>query len=134
MKKILISVVILGAIGAGIGYYLYNKPVESLENKKADIEVTAAKLLSDYETDENAANAQYLGKIVQVSGTVADVLNEGGKIIIHLNTDNPISLIICNLEDGAAQPDVAAGAEIKVKGNCSGYLSDVVLDRSSIVK
>jgi hypothetical protein len=134
MKKILIALLIIGAAGAGIGFYLYNKPVASLENKKPDVEVSAGKMIADYETDEAAANAAYLGKVVQVSGTFSTLTEEGGKKKVHLDTGNPMSMIICELEDGAVTPKLSPGQEIRVKGLCSGYLSDVILVQANVMQ
>lgn len=134
MKKIIIAVVILGAIGAGIGYYMYNKPVASLENKKPDVEVSAAKLITDYEADEKAANDVYLGKVVQVNGKIANITSDEGKMKIHLESENPISLVIAEMEDSSKTGSLKTGDEIMLKGMCSGYLSDVILVQSSIVK
>lgn len=134
MKKIIILIAALAAVGFGIGYYLYNKPVASLENKKADVEISAAELIEAYEADEQKANDTYLGKIVQVSGKVDNVAVEEGTIKVILGTGNPMSTIICELEAGKETGPIQPGDEVKVKGLCSGYLSDVVLVQSSIVK
>ena len=134
MKKILLGILAVGLIALGIGYYMYNKPVASLDNKKPDVVVTASQLIADYEADEAAANTKYHGKVVQVSGPVATITDEGGIKKIHLDTGNPMSMVICELEDGATPPAVDAGTEINVKGMCSGYLSDVILVQSTVVK
>jgi hypothetical protein len=133
MRKVILFLLVLGVIGAGIGYYMYNKPVASLEKKKPDVEVTASQLITDYEADETKANETYLGKLVQVSGKVVDITLEDGRKKIHLETPNPISLIICELEAGKETGALKAGDEVKVKGLCSGYLSDVILVQSSLV-
>lgn len=134
MKKFLIPLLIIGIIAAGIGYYMYNKPVESLEKKKADVSVTASQIIADYEADEKAANEKYLGKVVEVSGKVSTITDDGGKAKILLETDNPMALVICELEDGKDAGQIQAGDQAKVKGLCSGYLSDVVLVQSTVEK
>ncbi len=135
MRKVILFLLVLGVIGLGIGYiyYMYNKPVASLENKKPEVEVTASQLMAHYEANETVANETYLGKLVQVSGKVADITLEDGRKKIHLETPNPISMIICELEAGMETGVLKAGDEAKVKGLCSGYLSDVILVQSSIV-
>ncbi|HJW31333.1 MAG TPA: hypothetical protein VJ508_19025 [Saprospiraceae bacterium] len=133
-KRIIIGLLALCIIGGGIGYYLYNKPVESLEHRKADVEVTATKLLADYEANESTANNLYLGKVVLVSGKITNITDEAGKKKINLDAGSPMSGIICELEDGKDAGSLKTGDEIKVKGKCSGYLSDVVLVQSNIVK
>lgn len=134
MKKFLIPILLIGIVAAGIGYYMYNKPVESLEKKKADVSVTANQIIADYEADEKAANEKYLGKVVEVSGKVSTITNEGGKIKVQLETGNPMALVICELEDGKNAGQIQAGEQAKVKGLCSGYLSDVVLVQSTVEK
>jgi hypothetical protein len=134
MKKVLLVILAVVLAAAGIGYYLYNKPVASLERKQADVVVTASQLIADYEADETAANAKYHGKVVQVSGPVSTITDEGGVQKVHLDTGNPMSMVICELEDGATPPAAIAGSEVTVKGMCSGYLSDVILVQSTVVK
>ncbi len=134
MKKFLIALIVLALIGAAFGYYLYNKPVESLEHKKADVMISADQLEKEYESDEKAANGKYLGKVVEVNGKIAEVTNEEGKNKVSLETSNPISAVICELEGNGKTDNLKAGDQVKMKGKCTGYLSDVILVQSSIVK
>ena len=134
MKKVIVFLIVLGVIGAGFGYYMYNKPVASLEKKKADVQVTAAQLIADYEANEQAANDKYLGKVVEVSGKITDITSEEGKLKIHIETPSPMSLVICEMEDATTPGSIKAGDEAKIKGMCSGYLSDVILVQSTFVK
>ena len=59
MRKVILILLALGVIGAGIGYYMYNKPVASLEKKKADVEATSDEIIAAYEADEKAADGVY---------------------------------------------------------------------------
>ena len=134
MKKVLIPLLAIALIAGAVGFYMYNKPVENLNNKKAEVTVTAEALLADYESNEQSANEKYLGKVVEVSGKVAEITTGEGKNKIHLETSNPISVIIAELDEGNTIEGLAVGEQGTVKGMCSGYLSDVILVRSSIVK
>jgi predicted extracellular nuclease len=134
MKKIILVLLAMGAIGGGIGFYLFNKPVSSLQNKKPDIEVSASKLIIDYEANEESADNLYLGKLLQVSGKVAEITSEAGKHKIHLASGNPMSLIICEIEEGKDFGTLKPGDDAKIKGMCSGYLSDVILVQATVVK
>jgi tRNA_anti-like len=134
MRKVILFILVLGVIGAGIGYYMYNKPVASLEKKKADVEATADEIIAAYEADEKAADGLYLGKVVQVTGKVSVITEEGGTKKIQLETSNPMALIICEMETGTETEGVKAGDMVSVKGMCSGYLSDVILVQSTLVK
>ncbi len=131
--KIVIALIVLFIAGAGIAYYMYNKPVASLERKKADVNVTADQILADYEADEKTANDKYLGKVVEVKGKVATITSEDGKHKVQLETSNPIALVICEMEDGKDVTALKAGEDATIKGLCSGYLSDVILVQSTVV-
>jgi len=133
MKKILL--VVLGLVVVVVGCWLYiNRNVASLKNQKPDVEVSAQKLLEDYTADEKTANETYLGKVVQVSGKVTTIAEEEGKKKVNLDTGNPISAIICEVESGKDIGSIKAGDEVKMKGLCSGYLSDVILVQANVVK
>src|SRR3989337_2623327 len=128
MKKILIPLLVLAFIGAGIGFYMYNKPVESLEKKKADVTVTADQLLADYESNEAQADDKYLGKVVEVSGKVAEVSSPEGINKVHLETPNPISVVISELDKGNSLEGLEVGDVATIKGLCTGYLDpDIIL-------
>lgn len=133
MKNIIIAVILLFAIGAGVAYYMYNKPVASLESKEADVSVSADQILADYESDEKTANEKYLGKVVRVNGKVATITSEDGKQKIQLETSSPIALVICEMEEGKDALALKVGDAASIKGLCTGYLSDVILVQSTVV-
>lgn len=132
-KKLLLFILLLLLLGGGIGYYVYQKPVESLARKEPDVRITASNLLAAYEADEVAANGRFLGKIVEVTGPVSLLTDEGGKNKVYLDAGSLMSAVICELASGPI-PDLKTGEVVIVKGLCSGYLSDVILVQSHIRK
>lgn len=134
IKKILFAIIILALMGGAYAYYQYNKPVASIENKKPDIVVLANDLVAAYNEDENAANEKYTEKIIQVKGITSDIVKEGTVNKIFIETDNPMSGVICEMEEGQDVGSLKVGDEVIVKGRCTGFLSDVVLVQSSLIK
>jgi hypothetical protein len=137
MKKWIYLILALAVIGAGVGYYLYNKPVQKLDSVTADATISAPDLVAAFETDEAAANALYLDKVVQVSGKVASATkDESGDVKLTLETGSPLSGVMCELDMSAstARADFQTGEEVTFKGSCTGFLSDVVLVRCVEVK
>ncbi len=131
LAKILIFVIlaflVVGVIGA---YLLYNKPHRSVE-EATGVPVTAATLFKDYETDEVAANAKYLDQVVAVRGKVGEqYVNQQGKTVVLLSTDDPLYGIQCTLEDATNAP--SPGEEVTIKGICTGYLSDVIVVQARV--
>lgn len=133
MKKIILAILILGLGGAGIGLYLYNKPVDKMKSMKVDASVTAEQLFQDYELDESSANTKYIDKVLEVKGTVIKASKDSEKATILLDTGDMLANIMCQMED-ISQELPEEDAEITVKGLCTGYLTDVVLIKAIIIK
>lgn len=135
-KNLFIGLTVVGLIGATFGFYLWNKPQKNMNLAKTELSIDAQTILTAFETAENEANTKYLDKVVAVKGKVKEVKNEGGKICIALETDSPMSGVLCNLDPLSehAKTTFSPGEEITLKGVCTGFLSDVVLERCVLTK
>lgn len=133
MKKFILFGLLAAAVIAGItGYMMWNKPHQNMQTADADLKVDAVTLYSEYETDETAANAKYLGKIVEVSGTVRETTtDETGTVKIMLNSGSEMGGIICELDPLSEHKRTTfqSGEQVKLKGKCDGVLMDVVITR-----
>jgi len=131
MKKILIILLGLAVLGGIGGYFLWNKPHQNIAASQADVVFTANQLLQAFETDEASANTKYLDEIIKVNGIIKHIENnESGEISVTLATDNEMSSVICNFDLTFKDfQKIKLGEEAVIKGLCSGYLMDVVLDR-----
>ena len=143
MKKIIVFVLLLGVIGGGIGYYLWNKPVPSVEKQKAAYSLTAHALLDAFQADPSAAEATYLGQIVAVSGTIYEIIpGEDLQMQVVLETGVSMSSVSCVLEEDAdtfLKRGLAKGDQVEIKGKCTGAIDDllgmqVIVDPAVIVK
>lgn len=132
MKKILIGLVVLAICGAGIGYYMYNKPVDKMAKMDVDEKVTAEQLFAAYEGDEMAANKRFLDKVIVVEGEVTNTKTEDTKITIFLDTGDMLANIMCQMESSDIEPP-KEGSKVTVKGLCTGYLTDVVLIKGILI-
>ena len=132
MKKYVLIIGLVAVAAGGIGFYFYNKPHQNIGRAKADFKMTAPALFSTFEADEAAANEKYLGKIIEVSGTVQDVKKEeDGLTSITLESEDLVFGVICQL-DGQSIPKRTVfnpGEQVTFKGICTGLLMDVVLVR-----
>lgn len=132
MRKLLLIGGALAIGAAVVAYLIYNKPHQNMDKATADIHIAASELLSAFETDEGAANAKYLDKIVAVTGEVREVVTtEEGLTTITLETGSAMSGIVCELDTLTEHPktDFQPEETITVKGVCTGMLMDVVLVR-----
>lgn len=136
MKKfiLLATVLIWTALGAFAWYYV-NRPTGNIASTRADFTVTSSAFYNQFDENEETANQQYLGKVIEVSGKVQEVsLDENGDLSLTLD-GNEMFGVICRMNgDGRdIAKKINKGDGIKVKGVCSGKLMDVVLVNCSLL-
>ncbi|RMF02340.1 MAG: hypothetical protein D6772_03625 [Bacteroidetes bacterium] len=132
MNKLLKYGLLLALIGGGVGFYMWNKPHQNMQNASVDVNITAPQLFEAFSQDETTANAQYLDKVIQVSGTVKEVSQSPEGITkVTLDTGDDMFGVICQLDELSAhkRTDFRIGEEVSFKGKCTGMLMDVVLVR-----
>lgn len=128
-----ITLVVLVAIGI-YAWYLYNKPHTDLNSVSPDVILTASSLFAEYNADEVAADARFLGKIVEVTGIVESIEAREGIIPkIILATGDPLSEIQCEMA-GNNVKSVNNGEELTLRCVCSGKLMDIILNKCVIIK
>jgi hypothetical protein len=139
-----VALALFGIVMAAIfGLTQYYKPAKNIADTKADLVIDANTLYHAFETDEQKANATYTGKILEVTGSVAEVaVNQGGEVTVILRESDAMNGVFCTMrpEDSDDAKAFAAGKKVTVKGTCDGYNGmemmpgDVVMTRCSIVK
>lgn len=135
MKRILLALIALLLIGAGVGYYMWNKPHQDMNTAKTDVRIDASALFKEYNTDENTCNAKYLDKVIAVSGKVKDVTNDEGIVKVSLETGSDFG-VRCELSATSAHERTSfnPGEQVTFKGTCSGLNFDVLLSNCVEIK
>lgn len=133
-KVALMLVFFLAMGGVLAGLYMYNLKDKDLKNVKPDFKMTATELQGAFEADEASAGAAYINKIIEVSGEVETVKQgENQTTVITFRTENPLSAVSCTFQAGSGTPDFTAGDQATIRGRCSGFLMDVLLNNCSSV-
>ncbi len=136
--KYLLIVFCVSAIALGIYAYVeYNRESPDLADTKPLENTTASVLIDAYSNEEDAANKKYLGKVIEVSGTVVEVLNlQDTALTVLLGDTVNMSRVSCSFDKNhiAAAKKLVVGNNVSVKGICTGYLMDVELNRCLIVE
>ena len=115
-NRILSGLALAAVAVALVVIFVWNKPHRDVSSETG-MRITAAQLQQAYAADEAAANAKYLDKTLEVSGTVAGMeKNQDGKTVLYL--DDPLSGVGCTLRD--AEATAKEGEAVVVKGFCSG--------------
>ena len=131
LKKVIGIGLVLGICIATYGFYMYNKPPESIAKSKTELSVSASQLVHDFKINEAKANEKYMNKIVEVNGKVQDISEEDGISNITLSSEDPLATIVCEME--ADIESVSIGDQLTIKGQCVGYLMDVVVKKCIIL-
>lgn len=117
------------------GVYLFNKTHADLAYIKPDFKISAAALEKEFEADEASAAAKYINKVIEVTGPVASMApGDHQNLSISLGTGNPVSAVICTLAKPDDPSKYREGQEITVRGECSGFLMDVLLNNCTVIK
>jgi hypothetical protein len=128
----LVTFLALCAILAAL--YLFNLKHADMVKAKPDFVVSAALLQKDFETDEKAASAKYINKIIEVTGKIASVKpGENNILSISLASGSDMSSVICTLSAVSDISKFRIGDEIILRGDCSGFLMDVLLNNCAVI-
>jgi len=138
MKKyILYAATVVVVIGTVIGYnVLTPSPEIKIQDATTDLVINATKLYGDFSLDEGTANQDYVGKVLEVKGMLKNVEKKAdNEIQLVLDAEDDLGAITCNLQviESLAIEELKIGDPITVKGVCTGYLFDVVLDHSMVL-
>jgi hypothetical protein len=137
--KIFTVVVVLGIIGAGLGYkYIYNKPHRNYEKASPDFSLTGTELFTEFKSSPQTAGERYTGKVLAISGTLSAVETPDSLTIAVFAFYEGMfgeEGIRCSMLPGhAGAISDFVGAEVKIKGYCTGYNeTDVIMEKCSIV-
>ena len=128
LKKLLIFGLV-AAVGGGIyGYKEWNRKAESMATRKPDATLAATDLATQY------SDAVHLGKVIQVSGKLASSIVENGKTSLTLETGDPLTAVVCELDSTVQISSVSTGNNVVLRGQCDGKLTDVQLSRCVFIK
>ncbi len=132
IKKIGILILILIIAVVGIGTYMWNKPAPKAENQDA-LKVDAKALFNDYAKSNAHGDSLYLGKWLEVTGTVQSVdTNQDGKKIMILETGDMMSAVMCVMRDKNETSE--KGKAVVIRGKCTGLVNDVVVNDCIFIK
>ena len=136
--KVFLGLAVTGIIAAILVYvFVYNKSHPDYETLKADFTVTAQQLFDEFKADNVTAGQKYNGKMVEISGPltrmeISDSLTTA--IFVFQQGDFGDEGVRCSMLPkftGTAQ-HLQAGNLVTIKGYCTGFTGDVVMEQCSI--
>jgi hypothetical protein len=134
IKITLFVVFFIAVSGIGISLYLYNKKPANMQTTKADYLIMANDLARAFENDAVGASNKYVNKVIEVTGIIqyAGSVNDGVMTIALKGTG--LSNVICTFQNIPDIMQTDTGVMITLRGVCSGYLLDVLLNDCILIK
>ncbi len=122
-----IAVVAITALGGYYYVFVYSKTHHRNVQSEKGIVIQADSLSAAYQANEKNANALYLNKAVELSGTIVSIdKNQEGKITLILGSADSFSNVSVTLIS-TTPISQKIGETITIKGVCTGALSDVII-------
>jgi hypothetical protein len=133
--KIALFVVLLIAVsGILAAVILYNKKHIDTATARPDFIITATALQKEFEENEPTASARYINKILEVTGTIVTVTPiDSIHLNISLKTGSEMSSVICAFPAIGDPSKLKTGEKVTLRGECSGFLMDVLLKNCAII-
>ena len=102
----------------------------------ADFTLTAEDLHKAFETNEEQALKKYLDKVIEVSGTISDIASNEKRTDISLETPDPMVAVTVQVlpEDQKKAAALKVGDKVKLKGICTGKVTDIELNKGAIIQ
>ena len=134
--KIALFVVFFFAVGVILAsLYVFNMKHKDLKKTKPDFVITSVSLQKVFEDEEKSATAKYVNKILEVSGTIESVkTGEENILSVNLKTGSEFSSVICTFPAQTDPVQFKTGNQITIRGECSGFLMDVLLNNCTVIK
>lgn len=134
-KRIIFGVLVIIAVNVAGGLYYvfqYSKIHHRDAATEQAIVIPATQLVNDFQANEKSANLKYLNKVVQISGTVLKQGKDQAKnTTLTIKSGDPFANIFCTLK--SKNNLTGKDSVIVVKGICSGFLSDVILNDAVVM-
>lgn len=134
--KIALFIVIFIALSAILAaLYYYTLKHTDMSKAKPDFVITATVLQKEFEDNETTASIKYINKIIEVTGNIASIKPvENNYVNISLVTGSAVSSVNCTFPAIADPSQFKPGDAITLRGECSGFLMDVLLNNCAIVE
>jgi hypothetical protein len=131
MKKKLLILLLIGAIGAGAAYwYTFHKPHRNVQTEKSSFTLSSESLIGEFSADLATATEKYIDKVIEIEGIVTDV-----------NASNAMldRAVYCSFLEGELGKvvEIGQGKTITLKGRVIGFdelFGEIRLDQCALIE
>ena len=133
-KRLLIGGFAMVVLMAGVYWYYATEKYADTKDVKADFSVEALAFIREFQQDNNAANAKYSDKIIDVRGMVSEVeaVDTTYNIKFVDTTSGSYAIFAFQQQHIDEAKTVKVGDQVTIKGSCSGGIYSDILEATSI--
>jgi len=130
IKRILISGLLLLAVGAVVIYFIFTEKFSDTSERKAEFTVNAMVFLNEFQKNDSLANKKYTEKIITINGRVTEMEAADTTINIKMTDTTNASYIIFAFQQQhlAEAKQLKVGDSVSIKGSCSGGVHSDILE------
>jgi cysteine sulfinate desulfinase/cysteine desulfurase-like protein len=122
----ILGLLLLSIIGLGLYRYSYNQPQKKIVKQETSAVIKAVDLYHQFQQNKETARNKYTDKVIEVTGTIADVQNNGS-LVVSLKTQEPIGVVSCKISRAEKEEMLRSleGKDVTIKGRCACFRMDV---------
>lgn len=113
-------------------------PAQPQVTEPTGVAITAAELCSAYEDNEIAADAQYKGEVLDITGVVESISKVLGTPFVVLTDGDEWALCSAqcffSTKDEPILAQLSKGQVITVRGKCDGYFLNVTVKNCKVIQ
>lgn len=134
LKRILILALIGVIATLAIIWYVFTMKYDDTKDVKADFTVNALPFISEFKTNEAAANKKYTEKIVIVNGNISALEAADSTVNVKMidSATGSYAIFAFQQQDLASSKALKEGDQVSIKGSCSGGTFSSILEVESI--
>ncbi len=134
IKLTIILIALVASIGIIAYYVVFEKNRFDVSDKKTEYKLTAIELFYKFEDNEEQANKLYLGKVIEVTGTISEIQkNQNNETLVVFKESGEVFGVTCTFRNLSDKKVLKVGTTITAKGVCQGFLTDVIVNNCTIV-
>lgn len=133
-KKVLITLLVLLALGIGGILYVFNLKYADSKNETADFKVNASNFINEFVSHNTLANKKYTEKIIAISGRVSGTEQADTTVNIKMEDSTTGNYIIFAFQNQYLKEakQISEGDSVTIKGSCSGGIYSEILESASV--
>ena len=106
-------------------------PKYSTQSIPPDYTMELTQLNQAFNKNESAASTKYVGKVIAIEGVIQEISKdqEQASVLLLSNSKSGQPLVLCTMENGESGKisKLNIGDSVKLKGQCTGKLLEVVM-------